>query len=120
MTEIVAKIIAFKMFLATLIVTSPLYGNFRLGPLSLASSYASPALAQQICHRCFQRDRRLRPLSPSMRRPVDVKAILFFTSADSLPLSRAAAVTILRSAVFVERLFARCKVGVLNSVGAAT
>ena len=35
-------------------------------------------------------------------------------------LSRAASVAILPSALFVERFFARCKLGVLNSAGAAT
>ena len=37
-----------------------------------------------------------------------------------LRLSRAASVAILPSALFVERLFARCKLGVLVSAGAAT
>ena len=55
-------------------------------------------------------------LTPSMRRPVSVKAVLSFF----LCSSRAASVAILPSAVCDERFFARCKVGVPNSVGAAT
>src|SRR4029077_4750144 len=42
--------------------------------------------------------------------------VFVFTSVDSLPSSRAASVAILPSAVGDERFFARCKVGVLNSV----
>jgi hypothetical protein len=37
-----------------------------------------------------------------------------------LPLDRAASVAILPFALFVERFIARCQVGVLDSVGAAT
>ena len=59
--------------------------------------------------------------SPSMRRPVSVKSVL------QLPLvvewsssNRSASAAILPSALFCERWFARCQLGVLVSVGAAT
>jgi hypothetical protein len=59
-----------------------------------------------------------------MRRPVDVKAhfhfLSFFLSVNLFPFSQAAPVAILPFALFVERFFARCQVGVLVSVGAAT
>ena len=55
-----------------------------------------------------------------MRRPVDVKAHFRFLVSVSLFLfSQAAPVAILPSALFVSDI-ARCKVGVLVSVGAAT
>jgi hypothetical protein len=59
---------------------------------------------------------------PSMRRPVGVKLILlgFGESFRSFPC-RVAPVATLPSALFDERFFfARCKLGVLVSVGAAT
>ena len=43
-----------------------------------------------------------------------------FTYMGSLPLSQAASVAILPSALFGERFVARCKLGVLISAGAAT
>jgi len=43
-----------------------------------------------------------------------------FTCVGCLPLSQAASVAILPSALFVERLFARCQLGVPVSAGAAT
>jgi hypothetical protein len=55
----------------------------------------------------------------SMRRPVRVKTILVFLIG-SLALSRAARVAILSSALFVERFFARCQLGVLVFSRAAT
>src|SRR5258706_13987655 len=58
--------------------------------------------------------------SPSMRRPVSVKSVFHFHIRGFFRLSRAASVAILPSALFCERLFARCKLGVLNSAGAAT
>ena len=57
---------------------------------------------------------------PSMRRPVSVKLVLFSSSRCHWPLRQAASVAILPSALFDERFLARCKVGVLISVGAAT
>src|ERR1035437_8814797 len=58
--------------------------------------------------------------SPSMRRPVSVKPVFLFLIRRFCRLSRAATVAILPSALFGERFFARCKLGVLNSAGAAT
>src|SRR5712672_4071343 len=55
-----------------------------------------------------------------MRRPVSVKSVFHFHIRGFFRLSRAASVAILPSALFCERLFARCKLGVLNSAGAAT
>jgi hypothetical protein len=43
-------------------------------------------------------------LTPSMRRPVGVKTVLFFLSMDPNLIHRAASVAILASAVFAERL----------------
>src|SRR6267143_1478933 len=51
-----------------------------------------------------------------MRRPVSVKSV--FLPVGSFRLSRAASVAILPSALFWERWFARCKLGVLISAGA--
>ena len=52
-----------------------------------------------------------------MRRPVEVKAHFhFFLSVTLSPIGQAASVAILPSALFCERLFARCKLGVLVSV----
>jgi len=73
---------------------------------------------------CFEtnsptrRYRRLDRIGPSMRRPVSVKSV--FLPVGSFRLSRAASVAILPSALFWERWFARCKLGVLISAGAAT
>jgi hypothetical protein len=51
-----------------------------------------------------------------MRRPVDVKAhFRFLLSVSLFPFSQAASVAILPSALFGERFFARCKLGVLVS-----
>jgi hypothetical protein len=62
--------------------------------------------------------------TPSMRRPVIVKNFLFFFYSSLLwepvPVSQAASVAFLPSALFVERFFARCQLGVLDSAGAAT
>ena len=57
-----------------------------------------------------------------MRRPVSVKSVFCFSLLGDffLLLSPSASAAILPSALFVERFFARCKLGVLNSVGAAT
>ena len=44
----------------------------------------------------------------------------FFSPVGSFRLSRAASVAILPSALFWERWFARCQLGVLISAGAAT
>src|ERR1039458_2646819 len=55
-----------------------------------------------------------------MRRPVGVKWVLLFFRWTSFSLRRVATVATLPSALFVERFwFARCKLGVLISAGAA-
>jgi hypothetical protein len=56
--------------------------------------------------------------SPSMRRPISVKSD--FVRSLILPGLGAASAAILPSALFGERFFARCQLGVLVSVGAAT
>ena len=57
---------------------------------------------------------------PSMRRPVGVKWILLFFRWTRFFSRRVATVATLPSALFVSDRFARCKLGVLVSAGAAT
>ncbi len=59
--------------------------------------------------------------SPSMRRPVSVKSVLFLLLVVEWSSSnQSASAAILPSALFDERFFARCQLGVLVSAGAAT
>src|SRR4030095_7924667 len=57
--------------------------------------------------------------SPSMRRPVGVKLILFGLRETSFSSRRVATVAMLPSALSRSDCFARCKLGVLGSAGAA-